>query len=131
MKMINKSDGVSKTQCVEFGLLLTLGVLLLALTQGDKVFVQAAIAFVLIAMSAPMAFYPLAYVWFALARVLGRIGPAILLSVVFFLVVTPVGMLRRLLRTDALHKRKFRQDKVSAMITRNHTYSTGDFQRMF
>jgi hypothetical protein len=118
-------------QCIEFGLLLTLVALLLALTHQDKVFVQAALTIVLISMIVPMAFYPFAYVWFTLARVLGRIGPVLLLGIVFFLVVTPVGILRRLLRKDNVRNRRFKKDIDSAMITRNHLYKAEDFHKMF
>jgi len=132
MSRIHRDDRViGKTQCMEFGLLLTLGMLLLALSCQDPTFVKAAIVIVLVSMLVPRVFYPFAHVWFGLAGTMGRIGPAAWLSVVFFMVVTPVGMLRRLLHKDALHRRKFKKDRDSAMITRNHTYNAGDFQQMF
>ncbi len=44
--------------------------------------------------------------WFRLAAVLGYINSRILLSIVYFLVITPFGLVMRLFRRDVLRRRK-------------------------
>ena len=50
----------------------------------------------------------------------------VVLTVVFFLVVTPVGLLRRLLGKDSLRVRAFKAGDESVMLTRNHVCSGAD-----
>lgn len=44
-------------------------------------------------------------VWLALARVLSRVNSAIFLSITFFLVLTPLGLVLRLFGRDELRRR--------------------------
>ncbi len=50
----------------------------------------------------PPALKPLQKVWMKLGHVLGWINTRILLGVIFFGVVTPMGMIRRMLRKDSM-----------------------------
>jgi hypothetical protein len=75
--------------------------------------------------------YPLAVVWFGLAKVLGEINVRILLTLVFIVVVIPVGMWRKWMRKDTLQLRRFKKDKGSVMDIRNHVYTKEDLQHTF
>jgi cell division protein FtsW (lipid II flippase) len=55
--------------------------------------------------------------WMALGHIMGWINTRIILSVVFYFVVTPIGMIRRLLGTDPMGK-KIRTDLNSYWIIR-------------
>ncbi len=54
---------------------------------------------------APRLFRPLYRVWMGLALVLGFVMTRVLLTLVFFLAVTPIGLLLRLFGKDPLHRR--------------------------
>jgi len=54
-----------------------------------------------------------------------------LLSIVFFLVVTPIGILRRLIGKDALKLRVFKGSQDSVMLERNHTFVGQDLERPY
>jgi len=56
--------------------------------------------------------------WMSLAMVLGVIVSTILLTLLFFLVVTPIGLLARLVGKDFLH-RKLQPHAVSYWISRD------------
>ncbi len=60
--------------------------------------------------------------WKAFAHVLGRIQTAILLSIVYFLTIGPIGLIGRLFRNDFLGLR--RSDRPSYWIPLPGTTST-------
>jgi Saxitoxin biosynthesis operon protein SxtJ len=49
----------------------------------------------------PRALWPLGYLWHTVADVLGRVMNKVFFGLVFFVVVTPIGYLRRLIVGDA------------------------------
>jgi len=106
--------------------------LLLLLSRGRVGFLYAALALQVINMTAPQLFRPAAAVWFALSHVLGSVMSRILLTAVFFVVVTPLGWFRRVvLRTDTLQLNGFKQSRESVMHTRNHTFTAKDIEHPF
>jgi len=57
----------------------------------------------------PAVLKPLYYAWMSLAVVLGFVMTRVLLTVFFFVVLTPFGLVIRLLGRDLLHRRLDRQ----------------------
>lgn len=55
--------------------------------------------------AAPMALRPIHWLWLQLGHTLGWINTCILLSAVYFLMVTPIGVVMRLLGRDPLKRR--------------------------
>ena len=125
------SAKITKKQCMEFGQVATLVVLLFALHYKNDHLVAAAIGLILITIILPIIFYPLAIVWFGLSELLSIVSPAILLTIIFFLIVTPVGLIRRLLGKDSMQLKQFKKDKRSVMIDRNHLYTESDLLHTF
>jgi hypothetical protein len=106
--------------------------LLLALMQwGRSEFLIAAVIVHVVNMVVPQVFRPVAIVWFALAHVLGAVASRVLMCVVFALVVTPIGLLRRALGKDSLRLRAFRASDESVMVERNHTFTAGDLEKPY
>jgi len=68
--------------------------------------------------------------WMFLARVLGTITSAILLTVVFFLVLTPLGLVQRLFRKRPLDLR-FKGGDTSFWQTRPGPPAAGDYEKQF
>jgi hypothetical protein len=61
-------------------------------------------AFLLIGATLPRALRPVYILWMALAIVLGFIMTRVILTLVFFLVVTPIGLVMRMIGKDPLTK---------------------------
>jgi predicted membrane protein len=127
----NVDPSLTKKQSVEFGLLSILITLLLAVFNNNISIVAAAIVLVLITMLLPITLYPFAWLWFKLVKVMSIFGPVIMLSIIFYLVVIPMGAFRKLLGKDSLRRKEFKKDTQSVMQTRDHLYSTEDFLHMF
>ena len=92
---------------------------------------MAALIVHVVNMTVPQVFRPVAIVWFGLAHLLGAVASRVLMFVVFALVVTPIGLLRRALGKDSLRLRAFRSGDESVMVVRNHTFSAGDLEKPY
>ena len=66
-----------------------------------------------------------------LSRMLNTVMTTILLTIVFFCIVTPVALLRRLAGADPLRRKQFKKGRGSALVTRNQTYTEHDLKNLF
>lgn len=72
------------------------------LTSASMVFLTAALAFLASGLFSPNILKPLHKVWMSLAVIMGYILSHVVLFIAFFLVITPMGLLLRLIRKDIL-----------------------------
>jgi hypothetical protein len=82
-------------------------------------------------MIVPQMYRPVAVLWMGLSDFLGSIVSKIVLSVVFFAVVTPIGIVRGLFGKDSLKLRAFKASQESAMVERNHKFISQDIERPY
>jgi len=68
--------------------------------------------------------------WMKFAEVIGAINSKIILSVMFYLILTPIALIYRLVNKDVLRLKKKTGDQ-GYYIERNHTYLPGDFDKTF
>ena len=90
-----------------------------------------AIVVLVLIMTWPAIFGPLARFWFGLSHFLGSIVSKILLTIIFLTIVTPMGLLRRMIGADSMRLKKWKQDDDSVFIERNHTYSSSDLKKPY
>ena len=69
-----------------------------------------------------------AWLWFKLAELLGRVNGFILLSLLFFVLLTPLAWLMKLFKKDNLKLRKRDSTNASYYTERNHDYSAKDIE---
>ncbi len=122
---------MTRDQCKDAGMAMVLLVLLLTLASHRHNLIFLAIALLVLTMTSPRVFRPVAVVWFGLAHFLGTITSRVLLSIIFFLVVTPVGLARRILGADTLKLKEFKKGRQSVMEERNHTFSAHDVAKPY
>ena len=125
------STSITKEQAKDSGMAIVLILLLVGYFTKDDLFYRIAVPILLINMIFPMFYYPFAILWFGLSNILGAIVSKILLSVVFFIIVLPVALLRQLFGKDSLLLKKFKKSNKSVMKTRNHTYVGTDLENPF
>ena len=118
-------------QCQDTGLAMVLILLIVALRVERFGVVVAALVVQVIAMTVPRWFAPLAPLWFGLSHAIGKVVSTMLLSVVYAIVVTPVGLVRRVTGKDPLRLRAFRNGTESTMIVRRHTFGPRDLERPY
>ena len=61
--------------------------------------------FLLLALAAPKALAPLNRLWTKLGLLLGKIVNPIVMGLLFFFTITPIGILLRMMGKDGLHRR--------------------------
>ena len=134
--MINRSSrffstSITKDQAKDSGMAIILILLLIGFFTNKDLFYKIAILVLLMNMIFPMFYYPFAIIWFGLSNLLGTIVSKILLSAVFFIIVLPIALLRRLFGKDSLLLKKFKKSNESVMKTRNQTYVAADLEKPF
>jgi len=109
-------------------------VLLLLLASGAfkrEILVTVAMIALIVDMTVPRLYRPVAVLWLGLSHLLGTVVSKILLTLVFFGVVTPIGLARKLLGFDSLRLRDFKSDETSVMIVRNHIFTGKDIEKPY
>jgi len=130
MKGPNKKPH-TKDECRDTGMAVVLLLLLLQFRSRQEGYIIAAAVLHVVNMIVPRVFAPVAVVWLGLSSLLGTVMPKVLLSILFFLVVTPVGVLRRLMGRDSLKLREFKGGEESVALTRNHVFTAQDLERPY
>jgi energy-coupling factor transporter transmembrane protein EcfT len=97
------------------GQALTLLCLVIFLFTSSRIFLMVALILLVINMVCPVV-RPAALVWFGLAEVLGFVVSRIVLTVVFVLLVVPVGFVRYLMGCDPFQLKKWKKSSSPDLI---------------
>jgi hypothetical protein len=122
---------ITKDQSRDTGMAMVLLLLLVDIRGKHGHVLFAALALQVLNMTVPQIYRPIAVLWLGLSDLLGAVVSKILLSIVFFVIVVPIGVLRRLAGKDSLKLRAFKAGKDSVMVERNHTFIGRDLERPF
>lgn len=122
---------ITKEQSRDTGMALVMLLLILYVSLKWRELLFGAMALHVLTMTAPQMFRPFAVVWLGLSDLLGAVISKILMSIVFFAVVTPIGVIRRLAGKDSLKLRDFKASDDSVMLTRNHVFTGADLERPY
>lgn len=117
---------ITTKKCMEAGMVAVLLILFIAIKTGMPMLVNAAFVTTLLTLAVPRILYPAAAVWFGVAKILSIIMPAIVLSIIYFVVVTPVAMVRKIAGRDTLKLKQFKRSRRSVLIDRKHVYTGHD-----
>jgi len=122
---------ITKDQSRDTGMAMVLLFLLIAASRKSAGYLFTAMALHVVNMIWPQVYRPVAVFWLGLSDLLGTIASKISLSIVFLVIVTPIGILRRLSGKDALKLHSFKAGKGSVMLERNHTFVGGDLEKPY
>ncbi|GJQ64519.1 MAG: hypothetical protein SCALA702_35720 [Melioribacteraceae bacterium] len=85
----------------------------------------------LAAMTFPKILYPWALIWFNLSIILGTVSSKILLSIVYFLVLTPTAIVKKLRGYDPMKIKPFKKGSDTVFVERNHNYIKSDLEKTY
>jgi len=122
---------ITKDQSRDTGMAMVLLLLIIFAARKREGWLIGAMVLHVLNMIVPRIYQPIAVLWLGLSDLLGTIVSTILLSVVFFAIVTPIAVLRRFLGKDPLKLRAFKAGQDSVMLERNHTFVRGDLDRPY
>jgi len=120
--------GATPEQARDTGLALTLLCLIVVYFWQAHFLVPLAMVILVVTMVWPRAFQPLAGFWFGLAHLLGTVMSKVILTILFFGLVTPVGLVRRLFGADALQLKKWKKGQESVFQVRADLVTKQDLQ---
>ncbi|MEJ5264623.1 MAG: hypothetical protein WHT29_04850 [Bacteroidales bacterium] len=121
----------TKKEHQDAGLALLLLIILLRIFHVVTVPDPVLIAVIFLIILIPSVWYPFSFLWYNLSEVLGRIVSMVFLNVVYWLLVVPVALIRRMLGKDSLQLQKFKKNSPSAFIERNFTFTNKDLTNTF
>lgn len=125
------STPTSKIQAMEFGQVAAMAATLAGIYYHNWHLVYLAVGCLLVTILAPRLLSPLAKVWLWFSEILGVVNVHILLSIVFFLIVLPIGLWRRWRGRDSLSLQQFKKSRNSVMVDISKQYQPEDLKHTF
>ncbi|MGA1867634.1 MAG: hypothetical protein ACMUJM_03705 [bacterium] len=122
---------MTNDQAKDTGLAMTLILLLIAHFAKFYYLIPPAIGVVILLMIWPTLFKPFAFLWFGLSEVLSKIVSKILLTIIFFVVATPIALIRRIWGADSMKRKLWKKGRSSVFSKRGHLYSGRDLEKPY
>ena len=122
---------ISIDQAKDTGMAMVLIILLISFLLEKPHYITLAIFLLLINMVWPIFFKPIAKLWIGLSLMMGTVMSTIILSIVFFLLVVPVGMIRKSFGKDSMQLKKWKNGKDSVLVVRDHEITLEDIQNPY
>jgi len=118
-------------QAKDTGMAMVLICLLLGYWGKFPKFLPVSLVLLIITMAWPKAFKPLAGLWFGLSHLLSSVVSRVLLTVVYFVIVTPIGLIRRLFGADTLQLKKWKKGRDSVFVVREGAIQGKDMENPY
>ena len=121
----------SANQAKDTGMAMVLILLLVAHFWEIPGLIVWAIGVLLLVMIWPPLFSPLARVWFGLSHIMGTVASKVLLTLVFAIITTPIGVVRRIFGADAMRMKGWKKGTGSVMVERDHLFTSEDLDKPY
>ena len=126
-----KIKEVTRRQCTEVVVLVAIVMLGFAYFFKYWQLVIASSIVLLLGLVLPRIFVPFAWAWFSFGELLSLVTTKILLTTVFFILVWPIGSLRRLFKRDSFQLNHFKKNSNSVFKIREHLFNASDLKHPF
>ena len=124
-----KNTNINKAK--DTGLALVLILLIVEYIRRPGWLIICAMAVLVLTMTWPAVFKPLARVWFGFSHLLGTVVSKIILSIVFFVIVTPMGLIRKAFGADPMKTNLWKKGDESVLVERDHHYVKEDLEKPY
>ena len=122
---------INLDQAKDTGLAIILILLIIEYVKRPGWLTLCTMAVLVLTMTYPAALKPLGRIWFGFSHILGTLVSKIILSLVFFIIVTPIGLVRRISGADPMRNKLWKKGDDSVLVKRNHHYSSEDLQKPY
>lgn len=122
---------ISHDQAKDTGMAMVLICLLIAFFGKKPQYCGIAIILLLADMIWPAIYQPMAKIWLGFSHIMGTVMSKVILTIVFFVLVTPLGYVRGIMGKDSLQLKKWKKDRSSAFRNRNHTFKAEDIEHPY
>lgn len=131
--MSNKENDRKKAELHQFGLVFGLFFLILhiILNRSDNLFIYMSTLLLIVTLFFHWVLTPFNFLWLKLGEIIGRITTSLLLGFVFYAVLTPLALLKKLLGNKGMDI-DFSLDRETYWIEReNKKVKAKDFEQQF
>ena len=122
---------ISLNQSKDAGMVLVLICLITGYFWEYKFVIPLSIMLVIGNMIWPKIFLPFARIWFGVSNILGMVMSKLILGAIYFLLVTPMGVVRKLLGKDSMQLKKWKNGTTSVFKMRDHTFKPGEIEKPY
>jgi multisubunit Na+/H+ antiporter MnhG subunit len=122
---------ITADQAKDTGMAMVLICLLIAFFGSKQSFYGLAILLLLINMIWPKIFKPVAKIWLGFSLILGSVMSRLILSIIFLVMVIPVGFIRRMIGKDSLQLKKWKNGNDSVFKIREHEFTSEDIKHPY
>lgn len=122
---------ITHKQAIDTGMAMVLISLLYAHLTHHYGIVPLSIGLLVISMTFPGFYRPLAWFWFGLSHILGTVMSKVLLTLAFFVVVTPVALIRKISGADTMQLTKWKRGDSSVFIVRDRKFTSRDMEKPY
>lgn len=130
--MLIKYKDITVDQAKDSGLALVLILLLISyFSENFRIAGTISIPVLILTMTFPVVFKLFAVFWLSLSGILGNIMSKVLMTIIFILIVTPIGLIRRMSGKDPMQKKKWKKESASVFTKREHVYSADDMNKPY
>ena len=126
--MINEP---TKEQCKDTGIILGLIFLYFSIRNSDNAFFLITFIIFISVIIIPKIFKYPAIVWFGFSHLLGTVMTKILLTIIFYLVVAPVSLVRKVMNMDGMNLKGFKNSDKSVWTIRDKKITREDLFKPF
>ena len=125
------SRAISAKEASDTGMALVLGLLLAWLFTKDPRWIYWSMGALVLTMTWVAPLKPLARLWLGFSSLMGAVVSRILLAVIFYGLVTPLALFRRLIGHDPMQRRTWKKSTESVFVTRDHAYTKKEIEHPF
>jgi len=122
---------INAKQAGDTGMAMVLIGLIIGLFTHNTLFFKIATLLLVINMIWPTVFRPVARIWISGSLLLGTVVSKILLTIIFFGLVTPIGVVLRIAGADAMLLKQWKKGSSSVFKERNHQFKAKDIEKPF
>ena len=121
---------IDKKKNIEFGIVLSLILVIVSAYCRIDLTVMVIIALV-ITLLIPVIYTPFTWLWFRLGDLLSLVITRCVLFLLFFLIITPTGILRRLMKKDPFRLKQFGKSSESVFFKQEKAFSAQDLEKQY
>lgn len=122
---------ITKVQAIDTGMAIILICLIIAIITKNLLYAKLAVVLLIINMIYPKAYKSIGILWVGLSQLVGTVISKILLLLIFYIILTPIGLLRKLLGNDLLKLKEWKKDTSSVFKIRDHTFIPNDINNLY
>lgn len=122
---------ITPIQCRDTAMALVFLFMLIWYFTASKIYAYVAMVVLLLAMIWPGSMAYPARIWFGLSHALGGIMNKVILGLLFFLLVVPIAVVRKLMGKDPMQLKQWKNGTGSLFVVREHKFVKEDLDNAF